>query len=181
MGIVLREASRLEELVSDFLRFARPPPLRRASADLAAMLDEMLRVFAFDPAAANVKVVTRLVPARADCDVDQIRQVAWNLVVNAAHAVQGARPEGGTITVSCAPEGDQVRIDVEDDGQGIPAEDLEKIFMPFFTTKERGSGLGLAAVHRVVESHGGTVTVESTPGKGARFTVRLPVHEAPTG
>ncbi len=181
MGIVLREASRLEELVSDFLRFARPPPLRRASADLATMLDEMLRVFAFDPAAANVKVVTALVPARADCDVDQIRQVAWNLVVNAAHAVQAARPEGGTIQVSCAPEGDEVRIDVEDDGHGIPAEDLEKIFMPFFTTKERGSGLGLAAVHRVVESHGGTVTVESTPGKGARFTVRLPIHEASTG
>ena len=178
MGIVLREASRLEELVSDFLRFARPPPLRRAPADLAAMLDEMLRVFAFDPAAAGVTVTRELAPTQAECDLDQIRQVAWNLVVNAAHAVRAAHPDGGgTIRVSCAPEGDLVRFVVEDDGGGIPPDDLEKIFMPFFTTKERGSGLGLAAVHRVVDAHGGNVSVESRPGEGARFTVRLPAHE----
>jgi two-component system sensor histidine kinase PilS (NtrC family) len=173
MGIVLREASRLAELVSDFLRFARPPPLRRAPADLAGLLGETLEVFAHDPVSARVKLVADLSPARADCDADQVRQVVWNLLLNAAHATSG-RPQGGTLRVSCAQEGERVRVEVEDDGEGIPAEDLEKIFMPFFTTRERGSGLGLATVHRVVDAHGGTVQVSSVPGVGARFTVFLP-------
>jgi two-component system sensor histidine kinase PilS (NtrC family) len=179
MDIVLREAARLADLVSDFLRFARPPPLRRSTADVAAMLDETLKVFAHDPAAARVKVVAELEPAKADCDADQIRQVAWNLVVNAAHAVRAARPDGGTIRVACAPDGGRVRIEVEDDGEGIPPEDLEKIFLPFFTTKERGSGLGLATVHRVVDAHGGTVRVTSEQGRGSRFTVLLPSAASP--
>ena len=175
MDIVLRESSRLEELVSDFLRFARPPPPRRALTDLAAVLDEMLRVFAHDPAARGVKVIKELEPAPAVCDADQIRQVVWNLVVNAAHAVKTAQPGGGgSILVACRPDGDRVRVEVSDDGPGISPGDLEKIFIPFFTTKERGSGLGLATVHRVVDAHEGTVTVASTPGHGARFTVLLP-------
>jgi two-component system sensor histidine kinase PilS (NtrC family) len=174
MDIVLREASRLEDLVSDFLRFARPPPLRRAGTDVAALLDETLKVFAHDPAAARVKVVRELHAARADCDADQIRQVAWNLLVNAAHAVRAAHPDGGVLRVACSPEDGRVRIEVEDDGKGIAPEDLAKIFMPFYTTKERGSGLGLATVHRVVDAHGGSVAVTSAEGQGSRFTVHLP-------
>ena len=173
MGIVLRESSRLNELVTDFLRFARPPPLRRQPTDVAALLEETLSVFANDPEAAGVRVVRALGPARAEADPDQLRQVIWNLLVNAAHAVQG-RAGGGTLRVSCAGGGGAVTLEIEDDGRGIPPEDVEKIFMPFFTTKERGSGLGLATVHRVVDAHGGTVHVDSAPGRGARFTVRLP-------
>lgn len=180
MDIALREAERLDELVSDFLFFARPPPPRRTTADVSVVLGDMLEVFANDPAAKGVNLYRDLSPAPADCDADQIRQLGWNLVLNAAQAVQGLGcKEGGSIRVACRAEGAEVRIDVEDDGPGVSAADRERIFIPFFTTKERGTGLGLATVHRVVEAHGGAVTFATAPGKGTRFTVVFPAHARP--
>lgn len=174
MEIVLREAGRLDELVTQFLAFARPAPPRCAATDVAAVLDETLRVFRNDPQASAVRVEADLAPAVAECDPDQIRQVVWNLLSNAAQALGGAARPEPHIRVSCASGPAGVRIEVEDDGPGIAPADLEKIFLPFFTTKSRGTGLGLATVHRIVDAHRGSIRVASAPGAGCRFTVDLP-------
>ncbi|ACL64016.1 PAS/PAC sensor signal transduction histidine kinase [Anaeromyxobacter dehalogenans 2CP-1] len=171
LDIVLREASRLDELVTEFLRFARPAPLRPGAVDLASLLEDALRVFTNDPAAAGLVLSREISPAPAACDPDQIRQVVWNLLRNAAQALGG---RGGRIAVACGGEDGGAWFAVEDDGPGIPPAERERIFLPFHTTKERGTGLGLAVVQRIVDAHGGRVEVRSAPGQGARFTVHLP-------
>jgi len=170
MDIALKEAARLEELVSEFLRFARPPPLRRERTDLAGLLGETLDVFANDPEAAGIRLERALRSAPVECDPGQIRQVAWNLLRNAAQAV---KPSGGRVRVVCGPEGDGAAFEVDDDGPGIAGDDLARVFLPFHTTKVTGSGLGLAVVQRIVDAHEGRVTVESAPGAGATFRVHL--------
>jgi signal transduction histidine kinase len=175
MGIVLREAGRLNDLVTQFLAFARPAPPRPVSTDLAALLDDTLRVFRNDPQAAGVRIDERLAPARALADPDQVRQVIWNLLSNAAQALAASPRAGkGAIRVRCAIAPEGAVIEVEDDGVGMDAAELGQIFIPFFTTRARGTGLGLATVHRIVEAHGGTIHVTSARGKGSRFTVVLP-------
>jgi len=179
MDIVLREAARLDELVGRFLEYTRPAAPRRALVDLVRLAGETLEVFRNDPASARVGVAGELHEAQAACDPDQIRQVLWNLLANATQALQGQAAEGralaGHIQVRCGLEAaGMALLEVEDDGPGIPPEDLPQIFTPFFTTKASGSGLGLATVQRLVDANGGTVTVRSAVGQGARFTVRLP-------
>jgi two-component system sensor histidine kinase PilS (NtrC family) len=174
MEIVLREAARLNELVAQFLAFARPAPPRPRPTDLAVLLDEALHVFQHDPQAAGVTLERQLGPVTASCDPDQLRQVVWNLLSNAAQAVGAARPGAGTIRVRCAAEADGAVVEVEDDGVGMSAEEQSRLFLPFFTTKPRGTGLGLATVHRIVDAHGGTIRVASERGKGSRFTIALP-------
>jgi two-component system sensor histidine kinase PilS (NtrC family) len=173
MDIVLREAGRLEQLVADFLAFSRPTPPRREQVQFDRVLSETLEVFAHDPFAARVCVETALAPTTAWCDPGQIKQVFWNLLANAAQAA-GSAETRGTVRVACGEDAGAARLVVEDDGPGITSTDLSQLFTPFFTTKERGSGLGLATVQRIVDAHGGSVTVESSPGDGARFVVRLP-------
>ena len=174
MDIVLREAARLEQLVAAFLAFSRPAPPRREAVELDRVVAETLDVFAHDPAAGCVRIERDLAPGVASCDAGQLRQVLWNLVSNATHAAR-QREGGGTVRVRCAADGEGARLEVEDDGPGIPAADLPHLFTPFFTTREGGTGLGLATVQRIVDAHGGAVAVESTPGQGTRFTVRLPM------
>jgi two-component system sensor histidine kinase PilS (NtrC family) len=179
MDIVLREAGRLEDLVTRFLQFSRPAPPRREEVDLAQVATETLEVFARDPAAAAVEVATELLPAPAWCDPDHVRQVLWNLLLNAAQAIAGAREDDGAAghrvrVLTAVDAAGAASIAVEDDGPGMTRDELSHLFTPFFTTKDSGTGLGLATVHRIVDAHGGTVAVESAPGKGTRFTVRLP-------
>ena len=178
MDIVLREAARLDQLVTRFLQFSRPTPPRREQADLAEIVRETLEVFARDPAAARVQVVPALVPAPAWCDPDQVRQILWNLLLNAAQAVAGARSgdgAAGTVRVAISAEADGgASVLVEDDGPGMSAEEQAQLFTPFYTTKAKGTGLGLATVQRIVDAHGGLVTVESEAGRGTRFVVRFP-------
>jgi two-component system sensor histidine kinase PilS (NtrC family) len=190
MDIVLREAARLDQLVSRFLEYSRPDAPRRGRADLGRVVSETLEVFSHDPAAARVQLVPEIEETPAWCDGDQMRQVLWNLLNNSSQASQASQagPAGQpaaaqpgrdgpscTIHVRCAPMADGgARLEVEDDGPGISPDDLPQIFTPFFTTKARGSGLGLATVQRIVDAHGGTVMAASAPGQGARFTVWLP-------
>ena len=171
MDIVLREAARLDQLVTRFLEWSRPAPPRRQATDLGQLLDETLAVFQNDPGAARVRLEAHLEPAAAACDPDQMRQVVWNLLANAAQAMDGT---GGRIRVSCAADAAGVRLVVADDGPGIEPGDLPRLFEPFFTTRRAGTGLGLATVQRILDAHGGTIEVESAPGRGATFTVRLP-------
>jgi two-component system sensor histidine kinase PilS (NtrC family) len=182
MEIVLREAGRLDQLVTRFLQFSRPAPPRREAIDLARVAEETLAVFARDPAAARVEILPELGAAPAWCDPDQLRQVLWNLLLNAAQAVRseadGSAPAGRVrVATSADAEGAAV-LEVDDDGPGIAPADLQQVFTPFFTTKDKGTGLGLATVQRLVDAHGGTVLVDSAPGEGTRFTVRLPAREA---
>ncbi len=171
MEIVLREAGRLNELVTRLLEWSRPAPLRRELTDLGKMLEETLAVFQNDRGAGRVLLEKDLRPAVAACDPDQMRQVVWNLLANAVQAMDGA---AGRIRVSCAGDGGGAWVRVADDGPGIERADQPRVFEPFFTTKREGSGLGLATVQRIVDAHGGSIEVESTPGRGAAFTVRLP-------
>ncbi len=170
LDIALRETARLNDLVTGFLEFARPPPPRREPADLADLLGETLDVFTNDPAAAGVRLERALRTAPVECDPGQIRQVAWNLLRNAAQAVA---PAGGRVRVTCATEQGGATFEIADDGPGIAEEELARLFLPFHSTKPGGSGLGLAIVQRIVDAHGGHVSVQSAPGEGARFQVHL--------
>jgi two-component system sensor histidine kinase PilS (NtrC family) len=174
MDIVLRETGRLDQLLTRFLEFTRPAPPHRVPADLAQIVGETLDVFAADPVAQGLEVERALARAPLECDPDQLRQVTFNLLANAAQAIRGAGGRG-TIRVSCEPDpaGGAV-LAVLDDGPGIPPAERARIFTPFFTTKAKGTGLGLAVVQRIVDAHGGSIAVDTAPGGGARFTVRLP-------
>jgi two-component system sensor histidine kinase PilS (NtrC family) len=174
MDIVLREAGRLDDLVTDFLAFARPAPPCPQPVDLAEIAAETLRVFAHDPLAAGVDLQSALEPARVVCDPDQLRQVLWNLLANAAQALEPCAAPRRTIRVSSGRQGAAAFLEVADDGPGIATAELGRIFLPFHTTKPHGTGLGLATVHRIVDAHRGSVVVDSSPGRGARFRVRLP-------
>ena len=111
------------------------------------------------------------------CLPSEINQVFMNLLVNAAHAVDKSR---GTITIRTGVQGEQVWVEIEDDGCGIPKENLSRIFDPFFTTKPvgKGTGLGLSLSYGIVQKHGGRLEVDSEPGRGTRFRVTLPVRHA---
>ncbi len=181
MDIVTREASRLNDLVTRFLEYARPTVPRPAATDLSRLARETLDVFGNDPAAAGLRLLPELAPAPAWCDADQLRQVLWNLLVNGAQALQGrpaALPAQLAVRTRVDPDG-WVRLEVEDNGPGIAPQDLPRLFTPFFTTKERGSGLGLATVLRIVDAHHGTVTAGPGDRGGARFAVRLPPPPPP--
>lgn len=176
--IVIRETERLNRLVSEFLAFATPQPPKVQPVDLAELATSTLEAFALDPLAKDLRIESELEPSPALADEDQMRQVLWNLLRNAAQASE----PGGRVIVRCGEEGaDRVVLSVEDEGCGIPGHLRDKIFDPFFTTKETGSGLGLPMIHRVVESLGGQIVMQSEVGVGTRFSITLPRASASAG
>ncbi len=168
MGIVVKEANRLSQLLTDFLVFARPQPPTPALVDISEMLDELAGMLAADPRFARVEICKEY-PAGQFLYLDrqQLHQALWNLVINAVEAMGG---EGCLYLGAGVREG----IYVEDTGPGIPEEIRERIFDPFFTTKDWGTGLGLATVYAIVDGHGGRI--EATFGRrgGAKFVISLP-------
>jgi two-component system sensor histidine kinase PilS (NtrC family) len=181
MDIAIREATRLDAIITEFLQYARPPALDLGEHNINKILAETLDLVQHE--ARNRKrmtISTSLAGGSllAQVDQNQMRQVFWNLATNAFDAM----PDGGklTITTGCRQidvagrKGDVVEIAFHDTGEGIAPANLDKIFLPFFTTKKEGSGLGLAAVHRIVDLHGGWIKVESQPQQGTRFVVCLP-------
>ena len=192
MAIVLREVGRLNGLIVDFLQYARPAPPKPEAVRVSAVIGELLEVFeSVRPESVTIADETPT-GLWVQVDEDQLRQLLWNLGLNAVQAM----PDGGRLHLSAAALAAQaplgefrngdgegpawVEIRVVDDGAGMSEETLERVFEPFFTTKKDGTGLGLATVHRIVESNGGHLGVESAPGVGSTFRVRLPRAEAPT-
>jgi two-component system sensor histidine kinase PilS (NtrC family) len=168
--IVQRETARLNRLVSDFLTYARPGPGRFEPVALLALLEEIAELVARD-ASLGIEVKVE-VPATLAVlgNPDQLRQVFWNLVLNAAQS----EPSDRAVHVSARPVDEGVEIAIEDHGCGVAPEILDRLFEPFYTTKPKGTGLGLATVHRVVEAHGGRIGVTSAPGQGTTVRVVLP-------
>jgi two-component system sensor histidine kinase PilS (NtrC family) len=176
MDIILRETERLNELITDFLLFARPAPSKREIVDLRTLLEDILGVFRNSPEANGIDISTGSVSTMLiEGDIRQLKQVFWNIFLNGAQSM----PEGGRLEInSQLGSGHTAEITVSDNGKGINQEDMEKIFDPFFSMRESGTGLGLALVHRVIESHGGKVIVNSKRGKGTTFKIILPLAGA---
>jgi signal transduction histidine kinase len=174
--IVDEEADRLNRIVGDLLDFARPstPELR---PELLERVVEDAVVAAIAQQGARIEVARELDPAVPPVAMDArlVRQAVLNVAVNAVQAM----PRGGRITIRMRREGDQALLEIEDSGAGIPDEVKGRIFEPFFTTKASGTGLGLAVVKRIVEGHGGAVSVRSAPGTGAVFALRFPLAGPP--
>lgn len=179
--IVLRESARLNQIVGDFLEYARPAPMAPIEINMAEILDEVLLLIEHRALPANLKVSREYgeaLPTRAD--PQRLRQAVWNLCLNAVQAM----PDGGELRVGAHPlheRGGRLQIAITDTGQGIADADLPHIFEPFFSTKPEGSGIGLALVYRVVEEHGGSIEVRSRVGEGTAFTLILPAPGPPRG
>lgn len=172
MDIVLRETDRLNLLITDFLLFAKPARREMARFSLSAVINETITIFRNSPDAAKVRIEKRLDDSiYIDGDFRQVGQIFWNLFLNAAHAMDS----GGVLSVSSSVAGRMAAVSVSDTGPGIEPENVGRIFDPFFSTKDRGTGLGLPIAHRIAESHGGSLEVKSYIGKGTVFTVTLPL------
>jgi len=165
------EVQRLFAILENFLRFARVQDLKLEPTDLNAIIDE-LRDFS-EPQAATKGIVirTRFAPDLPSIRIDRdlFKQALLNLVLNAQHAM----PSGGELILTTRREGPCVVLDVIDTGVGMPAEVCARIFDAFFSTRTGGSGLGLPTTRKIVEAHGGVIDVQSEPGKGSQFTIRL--------
>jgi signal transduction histidine kinase len=169
--IISKEIARLDQVLNGFLRFARPDELKLQPVQLSAVISDV--VTTVTPEAERMHIAVRVECPRdlpeINADPAMLRQAVLNLALNACQAM----PDGGTLRISCRAAARRVEIDVEDSGVGIPPENLKKIFDLYFTTKERGTGIGLSMVYRIVQLHDGDVEVESTPGH-TRFRLAFP-------
>jgi len=176
LGIIAREIDRIDKILEDLLVLVRPAPRSVVQVDLVALLEETCFMLERSAQAQRVCVLRDLdrevPPVRGD--PQQLRQVFFNIAGNALQAM----PDGGVLSVALRwdqPAG-LVRVSIRDTGEGIPSEDLARIFNPFFTTKPGGTGLGLVVSANIVQAYGGFIEVESVPGAGSTFTVTLPVE-----
>ncbi len=186
LEVIGDEVGRMDAVLTRFLRFARPFEIHPQPLDINHAVEKTISMFGMQFASREINVemdLGRDIPIIC-ADTDALHQIIVNLMLNAAEAM----PTGGAIRVSTGRasllmaegQADAVSLCVEDTGHGISEDDLERIFQPFFTTREKGIGLGLAISQRIAESHGGEIRASSRPGEGSRFEVILPVDKAPT-
>lgn len=177
--LMLTEVDRLNRVISKLLAYSKPREPRLSVRSAEEILDHCVRVL--EREASEVGVVLIRDPGSVDVplvmmDTDQMTQVFLNILINGVEAM----PKGGTITITSDTDArGRLRITFEDSGEGIPRENLDKLFDPFFSTKKKGTGLGLAIVKSIIESHEGEIEVESEPGKGTRFIIFLNAYQIP--
>jgi signal transduction histidine kinase len=171
-GFIVTETARANSLITRFLQFARPIALRLETGDLSQTLDRAIALAEREAPGVSIYRNYQLDMPAFPFDAELLERVFYNLVLNAAQA----SPPGGAVTVKTRAAGGIAEVAVIDRGSGIAPEDRNSIFNPFFTTKPSGVGLGLAIVSKIVDEHGGKITVESEPGKGSVFHVLLPME-----
>jgi PAS domain S-box-containing protein len=165
-----KESQSLAHMVTDFLNFARPVRTSITDVDLVELLQNAIGDLKnLRPAKYEVRFASPE-SAVVSCDATLMRQSLMNLLINAAEALD----TDGLIEVSIETSPRSIRIAVQDNGHGIPDDVLKKIFIPFFTTKTQGTGLGLSLVQKIILAHNGRIEVQSSPARGTRFTVTLP-------
>jgi two-component system NtrC family sensor kinase len=180
---ILAGADRCVRIVRNFLALARQHPPERADVQLNRVVQEAVELLAYELRTGGVEVSLSLTEDLPTlwADAHQLHQVIVNLIANAHHAMRAGQPPRRIALATRHEVGPTVYVEVSDTGPGIPAEIQTRIFEPFFTTKPtgQGTGLGLSLCRGIVENHGGTITVESEPGRGARFVIALPVLPRP--
>ena len=173
---IRRETQRLQTIVEDFLRLARVQDLRLDRVELNSVVDD-LRDF-FEPEANAAGVVIRVEYAEnlppILLDVELFKQAVFNLVLNAVHAM----PDGGDLILTTRENGPWQIFEVTDTGNGIEPSFQPRVFEPFFSTRKGGTGLGLPLTRRIIEAHGGVIDLWSEPGRGSKFTIKLPTEAA---
>ena len=171
--VMVKEVERLNRAIGDLIGLSRPTDIRPRMTGMRRLIGDTLRLIGQD--AANHKVAIRFdapeVLPDVAIDPDRMRQVILNLCLNGLEAM----PDGGELFLSLHPEPDALRLEIRDTGVGIAPDALPHIFDPYFTTKGQGTGLGLATVHKIMEAHGGSISVTSEPGQGAVFRLLLPL------
>ena len=175
LAILKKECRRLNRLLTNLLDFARPRRPNYQIVDVGQILSSVVSLAAHMASQSSITlradVPSSLPPV--ECDPEQLKQVILNLTINAIQAM----PDGGEILLSARTKNSNILIQVKDQGCGIGPEDLDKVFNPFFTTKENGTGLGLSMAHQIVSQHGGILSGERNPDKGMTFSVLLPRQE----
>jgi signal transduction histidine kinase len=174
LDIIVEEADRLNGVVTEFLEYARPSQRAPRTVSLREPVERAVALLLREKGERMGRVRHHVIvqePAPVvNADPGEIERVVYNLLTNAVEAM----PRGGELTVRVGSVEGEARIVVEDTGSGIPEKDRPQLFRPFFTTRERGVGMGLAICRRIAEENGGSVSVDSVPGRGSRFTVKLP-------
>jgi signal transduction histidine kinase len=173
MEIIVSESNRLSKILEDFLRFVRPQERRVATFDVALNLSEVMDLFRLSDEVSDAHTIEVDVhPASSELsgDRDQIRQIVYNVAKNAVRAMAA----GGRLRVVGREEDAWYSIRFIDTGRGMNEEELARLFTPFSTAFDGGTGLGMAIVRRIVEDHGGAIDAESIPGEGTTVTVLLP-------
>jgi two-component system sensor histidine kinase PilS (NtrC family) len=175
LGILLKESQRLDRTIKGFLEYARPKQRSAVEFDVARLLAENFELLQNSPEVKPAhRLELRLDPpsARLVADPDGVSQIFWNLARNALKAM----PEGGELTVCGRARGGVYELEVADTGRGMDEEERANLFHPFQSFFDSGTGLGMAIVYRIVQDHGGKLSVDSRPGRHTRITVRLPLQ-----
>jgi signal transduction histidine kinase len=178
--IQIKETERLNRVVEDFLHMARPQPADMQPCPVQEELETIVTLVANDARQRQIKLILQppSAPVIIRADGEKLRQAFLNIIIN---ALQATAPGGSVIVATKVYSAALCEIQFRDTGSGIDAENLEKIFEPFFTTKPDGTGLGLAITRKIIESHGGTLMVDSGIGHGTTVTVRLPMQDTKSG
>jgi two-component system sensor kinase FixL len=179
LSMIAEEVTNLEEMVAEMREFVRRPPAEKRPGRLEVLISEVLELF-HDTFSENHIKVNRVEEAplpELNFDAKQLRQVLVNLFNNGLEAM----PRGGEFTITTRGRGDNAEVVVADSGEGMPPEVVANLFQPYFTTKAKGTGLGLAISRSIIQEHGGSISVDSIPGQGSAFTIRLPRTEPVPG
>lgn len=171
-GILLKEVDRLNRVVQEFLDFARPGQADMFNrTEICGLLQECVQLIGNQARKGGVDITLQCDTTQVFMgDAEKIKQALLNLLLNALQAMPG----GGALAIEAGTAAQELRVRISDSGVGIPDEVQAKIFNPFYTTRAEGTGLGLAITHRIIQSHGGLLEVESRVGVGTTFTIRLP-------
>jgi signal transduction histidine kinase len=177
LAIIMRETQRCKSIIQGLLEFARDREPRKVAASIPTIIHKALKIMENEFRLRHIRIEKDFAAdLRESCiDADQMEQVFINLLLNAAQAID----DSGVITIRCRMDStpQAIVIEVIDTGCGIPAEHLDRIFDPFYSTKKNGSGLGLAVSFGIIQSHQGRLEVSSQPAQGSKFTVWLPIAE----
>jgi signal transduction histidine kinase len=171
--VILEEVTRLEQILREQLTLERHLVPVMGPVDVNQILKDVRKLLSHGILSSHIQVVGNLaegIPITMG-DANQLKQAFLNVTSNAIQSM----PQGGTLTIGTSQKGERIIVRITDTGPGIPADHLDKLFVPFFTTRKTGSGLGLAVTKRIVDNHGGEIGVESEVGEGTTFEISLPI------